>query len=330
MNDTPQQPSDNSDEQKPTPHSPKLPPNAPVSHGFISDDFPCYQCAYNLRTTHIDASCPECGFSILNSLVLGSSFYNHIPWLKKISSGLMLMIIAVCITIGIYLISFIPTILIKLAANNPQANIDFTDSLGCLVIPAAIAIYILFLLGIIQYTTKQKSTPKQIAQLPSRHYLRFTYIFWAVASILAPFVIILPTILIFIYIANSNNAPDDAVAIIFITMFIISVICITALPCIIIALFLRYTSPIANYFQRSKVRLTCSILYYATLAIFSIPLISTIFTLALSAFDFIYNPTSYLDTFPDEVSTLTTIFAIISITARYGVIPLSTKDGIIT
>ncbi|MCG8524360.1 MAG: hypothetical protein MI744_19325, partial [Pseudomonadales bacterium] len=173
MHDTPQQPDDNSDEHNPSsppPHSPQLPPNAPVSHGFISDDFPCYQCAYNLRTAHIESSCPECGYSILKSLVLSSSFYNHIPWLKTISTGLLLMIIAVCITIGIYIISLLPTLFIQYSANNPQSTADFTGVIGCLTIPALIAVYVLLIIGVIQYTTSKKSTPVPISKLPSRRY----------------------------------------------------------------------------------------------------------------------------------------------------------------
>ncbi|QQE10888.1 hypothetical protein JD969_15480 [Planctomycetota bacterium] len=307
-------PYDNSDEQNPSPRTPKLPANAPVEHGFVSSDFPCYQCAYNLRTAHVENNCPECGYSIIKSIVLGSSFYNHIPWLKTISTGLLLMIIAVCITIGLYLISFIPALLIQYANTTPTT---FSSSIPCLSLPATIAVYILLLIGVIFYTTKKKSTPEQIANLPSRKYLRFFYIFWTIATIAVIFLMIVPSIFIPIYFATTSSSPSTTAIYGLITIFVIIVasfiFCMSVFPCIVLTCFLRYTSHIAKYFDRPKVSLTCNIIFYITLALFTIASLIFLFTIAsltvdFVAVDFVADPQYFLDTLPNSISSVSTLF----------------------
>jgi len=53
----------------------------------INTDLPCTHCEYNLRTMHIESKCPECGTSVLRSLICNDPRYANRKWLQRVRLG---------------------------------------------------------------------------------------------------------------------------------------------------------------------------------------------------------------------------------------------------
>ncbi len=57
--------------------------------GRIAVDFPCWKCAYNLRTLDPESVCPECGTSIVD---VGRICFTPRWWVRRVARGIVLVI----------------------------------------------------------------------------------------------------------------------------------------------------------------------------------------------------------------------------------------------
>ncbi|MEX0653558.1 MAG: hypothetical protein WDZ31_12105 [Phycisphaeraceae bacterium] len=66
--------------------------------GRLTTELVCIKCAYNLRTMHLDAACPECGTAVGRSVEGNRLRYCDPTWLKQIWEGLNCFGLAVVAT----------------------------------------------------------------------------------------------------------------------------------------------------------------------------------------------------------------------------------------
>ncbi len=64
---------------------------AAVDIDRVNEDLPCAECGYNLRTLALDASCPECGMSVLISARGDRLATAPADWLKRLKWGAKLL-----------------------------------------------------------------------------------------------------------------------------------------------------------------------------------------------------------------------------------------------
>ena len=65
----------------------------------IKVDLPCVICGYNLRTVHIQGSCPECGAPASNAFLTPAHLADH-TWLKRVRLGAFGILFAVFLRFG--------------------------------------------------------------------------------------------------------------------------------------------------------------------------------------------------------------------------------------
>ena len=65
--------------------------------GRVNVDHSCVQCGYNLRTLPREGRCPECGATVLESIVGDFLQYSDPAWLAKLSRGLKIIVLTAAI-----------------------------------------------------------------------------------------------------------------------------------------------------------------------------------------------------------------------------------------
>ncbi|MCH7703089.1 MAG: hypothetical protein IID37_15525 [Planctomycetes bacterium] len=70
----------------------------------VRADVRCVECGYNLRTLHVTAQCPECGHLVLHSLTADELVFSDTKWLRRVRSGVTLLVTALLGPIALALI----------------------------------------------------------------------------------------------------------------------------------------------------------------------------------------------------------------------------------
>lgn len=65
----------------------------------VCADPPCVRCGYNLRTLSVDGCCPECGLSVLRTLVGDMIVHSDPKWIERLARGAELNIISLCLAV---------------------------------------------------------------------------------------------------------------------------------------------------------------------------------------------------------------------------------------
>lgn len=89
---------------------------------IVDKDLPCEKCSYNLRGLNKESLCPECGFSIPETIILGirrreqllQPLWESDPlWVRKVLGGLGLLLAANLLRIGLHLTIVIPAYTVR-------------------------------------------------------------------------------------------------------------------------------------------------------------------------------------------------------------------------
>ena len=73
--------------------------------GRVCVDAPCLNCGYNLRTLLTTGLCPECGQPVMPSLRGDLLRFAPPRWVRGLARGTLLILIAMGVTVVIYLLS---------------------------------------------------------------------------------------------------------------------------------------------------------------------------------------------------------------------------------
>lgn len=78
----------------------------------VRADVRCVECGYNLRTLHVTAQCPECGRLVLHSLPADELVFSDTKWLRRVRSGVTLLVTAllwpIALTLIVVLLNLLP------------------------------------------------------------------------------------------------------------------------------------------------------------------------------------------------------------------------------
>ncbi|WP_200761560.1 hypothetical protein [Poriferisphaera corsica] len=299
-----------------TTHS-DIPQSAPVTDDHIHDNFPCYNCTYNLRTLHTHSSCPECGHSTLDSLIRGNNHYNHIPWLKSISRGLACFIIFNLIAI-FFIINAIYPVIDTVLLNSSFSNAS--TLLALLNIPLALAAYLLLIIAGILYTTARQSPPIHIKEATSRIVLKNLIIIWSVIIIAFPIAALIIGIFLSMILMNSSS---DLFSMILASIYLLSITIICFYPLFMLATFFRFSTHITNHFNQIAPARSCSFCAKSLLYSFFITFTAWIINIITAIVFTYYSPPSNMHSFLTTDATyiffnnITTgpFFAIFTVTA---------------
>lgn len=94
-------------------------PDAEVAR--IGVDLPCFTCGYNLRSLPMDGRCPECNSSIEATLRGGWLMFADVQWLKRLRSGVTLILWLVLAAVLSY-VGFIITLTVIMTTSGIITN----------------------------------------------------------------------------------------------------------------------------------------------------------------------------------------------------------------
>jgi len=122
----------------------------------IHEDVPCVGCGYNLRTLGLEARCPECARDVVDSLARNELVLADLKWLKRVRSGVRLLLAGLIAIVGAFL-----AVIIIAAGSALQPSGSFGDSwqwvfylFGILLIVGGLSCVI----GILRAATRERTS----------------------------------------------------------------------------------------------------------------------------------------------------------------------------
>lgn len=74
--------------------------------GILIDDVPCFVCGYNLRAASRQATCPECGRPVVDSLKHSDMSLADATWLRALAAGTIRLVVAMIAVVPAFLFEF--------------------------------------------------------------------------------------------------------------------------------------------------------------------------------------------------------------------------------
>jgi ribosomal protein L37E len=162
-----------------------LPPHIDQSKldaaGCVATDTPCDQCGYNLRTLHVSARCPECGYPVMRALRSGMLRDAPRTYIRRLIHGADALLVAVLLSGGVAS-AFLAAIV---------RDILLASALRVALIAACCLIPVLCIVGVFLLTGRQPDEPPSTK--PSlRSQLRFAVMIGMAPLELAAIELIIP------------------------------------------------------------------------------------------------------------------------------------------